>query len=85
MLFFDYAFLFLFLPIVLAVYYLLPRSYQNTWLFFASLCFYSVSSWVFLPILLLSIVVDFFAGRAIATTEVLPDAASGWSRPSPSI
>ena len=71
MLFFDYAFLFLFLPIVLAVYYLLPRSYQNTWLFFASLCFYSVSSWVFLPILLLSIVVDFFAGRAIATTEVL--------------
>lgn len=65
MLFFDYSFLFVFLPAVLAVYYALRGTRRNAWLFFASLCFYSVSSWVFLPVLLASTSIDFLAGRSI--------------------
>ncbi len=66
MLFFDYSFLFVFLPCVLAVYYLAPGRLRNAWLLLASLLFYATSSWSFLPLLLASIGVDYAVGRRLA-------------------
>ena len=40
-LFYEYAFLFLFLPCVLLVYYGLPARARNGWLFVASCVFYA--------------------------------------------
>ena len=52
MLFFEYTFLFLFLPVALLGYYLLPGRLRHAWLLVASCVFYSVSSFFFLPVLL---------------------------------
>ncbi len=65
MLFYEPIFLFLFLPATLAVHHLLPARARNGWLFLASCAFYSASSLAFLPILLLSVTVDFALGRVI--------------------
>jgi len=69
MLFFEYSFLFLFLPVVLVGYYVLPRRMRNAWLLVASCGFYSASSWIFLPVLLASAFVDYFAGAGIARAQ----------------
>ncbi len=66
MLFYEYAFLFVFLPCVLLVYYALPKRAQNGWLFVSSCGFYAASSLSFLPLLLTSIAVDYFAGSRLA-------------------
>lgn len=66
MVFSSAAFLYLFLPVVLAVYFLLPRSVRvrNVWLLIASYGFYAWGNWVYLPLLLGSTLVDFYcAGR----------------------
>jgi alginate O-acetyltransferase complex protein AlgI len=70
MLFFEYSFLFLFLPCVLGIYYSLssPRM-RNGWIFLASCIFYASSSWVFLPLLLGSVLVDYLAGGRIARAD----------------
>ena len=65
MLFFEYSFLFVFLPTALALHAVVPRRSRNLILFLLSATFYSFSSWTFLPILLLSVVVDFVAGKGI--------------------
>ncbi len=77
MLFFEYSFLFVFLPLVLAVYFSLPHAARNTWLLVSSCVFYSFSSWMFLPVLFCSIVVDFVAGGRIARTSD-PAARKRW-------
>ncbi len=69
MLFFEYSFLFVFLPLALGGYFALPRGARNAWLLIASCAFYSFSSWMFLPVLFCSIVVDFAAGGRIARTS----------------
>ncbi len=69
MLFFDYAFLFVFLPLFVAVYFLIPRGARNAWILVGSLAFYAGSSFDYVPILLFSIVVDYVAGGRIARTE----------------
>jgi alginate O-acetyltransferase complex protein AlgI len=69
MLFFEYGFLFVFLPIVLIVHTILPNRWRNPWLLLASLFFYSVSSLEFLPILLGTTLFDFFAGNRIAASQ----------------
>ncbi len=56
---------FLFLLIVLILYYGLTRPWQNRMLLVASYFFYGVWDYRFLGLILLSTVVDFFAGRAI--------------------
>jgi alginate O-acetyltransferase complex protein AlgI len=68
-LFFEYGFLFVFLPVVLLVHAAVPRRLRNGWLLLASLLFYATSSFEFLPILLLSICVDYFAGLKIDASE----------------
>jgi alginate O-acetyltransferase complex protein AlgI len=70
-LFFDYAFLFLLLPITILLHVRLPPRLRNAWLLIVSLLFYAASSLVFLPILFLSIAVDYVAGAQIAKTESL--------------
>jgi D-alanyl-lipoteichoic acid acyltransferase DltB (MBOAT superfamily) len=64
MLFNSFAFIFLFLPLALAGYQLLRR-HGVAWLALCSLGFYAWWDWRFLPLLLLSICCNFYAGRAI--------------------
>jgi alginate O-acetyltransferase complex protein AlgI len=60
----------LFLPIVLAVYYLLPHREQNVFLVLASCFFYASWDWRFLFPLLFSTTIDYFcAGRISALID----------------
>jgi alginate O-acetyltransferase complex protein AlgI len=65
MLFNSYPFIFVFLPIALAGYFWLGRSSNLVpvgWLALASLVFYSVSNWQFVPLLAGSIAFNYFIG-----------------------
>ena len=77
MLFFEYDFLFLFLPATLLLYYRCPAGLRNGTLLLASALFYAASSLEFLPILATSIVVDYFAGRRISASE-RPGVRKAW-------
>ncbi len=65
MLFTSSTFLFAFLPILLAVYYLCPRRHRNCVLFLASLLFYAWGQVSGLLLLLFSIGVNYLVGRGI--------------------
>ncbi|HUR26410.1 MAG TPA: MBOAT family O-acyltransferase [Candidatus Thermoplasmatota archaeon] len=57
----EYGTLFLFLPIVIGVYWALRRNeHRLIWLTIASIAFYSFWDWRFTPLLLASIVVDYW-------------------------
>ncbi|WP_409302942.1 MBOAT family O-acyltransferase [Peribacillus sp. SCS-155] len=60
MLFSSTVFLFLFLPIVLIGYFIIPRTIRNTWLLAASLFFYAWGEPKFVIIMLISIVLNYF-------------------------
>ena len=70
MLFSSLEFLFLFLPIVLAVYFILPHRARNYWLFLASLFFYAWGEPVFVIAMLFSIVFNYFVALRIEELEV---------------
>jgi alginate O-acetyltransferase complex protein AlgI len=77
MLFNSYAFIFLFLPIVLAGYYWLGRRSNLApviWLALASLAFYSVSNWQFVALLLASIAFNYLIGYLLITAKLAPAA-----------
>ncbi|MEP7234850.1 MAG: MBOAT family O-acyltransferase [Ignavibacteriota bacterium] len=61
----------IFLPVVLALYYILPFKGQNRMLLVASLFFYAWWDWRFLGLLALTILIDFYASHAVyrATTH----------------
>src|SRR5437016_292628 len=61
----------IFLPVVLALYYILPFKAQNRMLLAASLFFYAWWDWRFLGLLALTILIDFYASHAVyrATTH----------------
>ncbi|MBN2160469.1 MAG: MBOAT family protein [Spirochaetes bacterium] len=65
--YFEYAFIFL--PIVIGVYYFLnakgPSQSGKAWLLICSLLFYVYLSPMYLPLLLISIIVNFYLGRAL--------------------
>ncbi|QMW02321.1 MBOAT family O-acyltransferase [Spirosoma foliorum] len=65
MLFSSAIFLFLYFPVFSLVYYLLPNYWRNTFLFFASLLFYAWGENIVVLVLLLSICINFSAGRLI--------------------
>ncbi|GAB3037244.1 MBOAT family O-acyltransferase [Spirosoma pulveris] len=65
MLFSSAIFLFLYLPFFLIVYYLLPKRWHNTFLFFASLLFYAWGEGPVVLVLLLSALINYLAGRLI--------------------
>ena len=65
MLFSSITFLFMFLPIVMAVYYLVPNGVKNIVLLLASLFFYAWGEPVYVVLMILSIVLNYFCGRDI--------------------
>lgn len=66
MLFSSIVFLFTFLPAVLILYYLLPVRFRNVILLLASLVFYAWGEPVYLFLMLLSILFNYFSGLDIA-------------------
>jgi D-alanyl-lipoteichoic acid acyltransferase DltB (MBOAT superfamily) len=57
----------IFLPIVLAVYYLLPHRGQNRFLLLASCLFYAAWDWRFLFPLLFSTIIDYYSASRMET------------------
>lgn len=66
MLFSSIVFLFTFLPAVMILYYLLPVRFRNVILLLASLVFYAWGEPVYLFLMLLSILFNYFSGLVIA-------------------
>ena len=65
MLFSSITFLFLFLPIMLAVYYIAPPQWKNLLLFAGSLIFYAWGEPVYIILMILSILLNYFCGMDI--------------------
>jgi alginate O-acetyltransferase complex protein AlgI len=65
MLFTEPRFLFYFLPIVLAAYYLLPRAGKNALLLAASVWFYGIGEGYYTAVVMASIVFNYFQGHFI--------------------
>src|SRR5690348_11894807 len=71
MLFNSYEFIFLFLPVAAALYFLIGRRSHDLaalWLALASLFFYGYWNPAYLPLLLVSVAVNFGVGRLIAAS-----------------
>ncbi len=65
MIFSSTIFLFAYLTVVLAVYYLCPRKLKNLWLFLASLFFYGYGEPIYIILMLVSITVNYLSGLLI--------------------
>lgn len=65
MVFSSLLFLFRYLPVVLVLYYIVPRAYRNAILFFMSLLFYAWGEPVYILLMLFSTVVDYVNGRLV--------------------
>ncbi len=73
MLFNSYAFILLFLPVVLAGYFRLGRRSNLApviWLALASISFYAIGSWQFVALLLLSIAFNYGVGHLLIVAEL---------------
>ena len=66
MLFSSIVFLFTFLPIVLILYYVLPRQFKNSVLLLASLLFYAWGEPIYLFLMMFSILFNYISGLDIA-------------------
>ncbi|MBR4578441.1 MAG: MBOAT family protein [Oscillospiraceae bacterium] len=66
MVFSSLVFLFVYLPVVLAVYWLVPVRFRNGWLFFVNLIFYGWGEPVYILLMLFTITVNYLSGRGIA-------------------
>ena len=68
MVFSSIEFIFLFLPVFLTVYYLLPKGGRNFWLFVGSIFFYALGSLKtpeHIGLFLMSVVLNYTFGRLI--------------------
>ncbi|MBR6709417.1 MAG: MBOAT family protein [Clostridia bacterium] len=65
MVFSSLLFMFIYLPIVLAIYYLVPCRWRNVWLFAVNLIFYGWGEPVYIVLMLFSIVINYAAGILI--------------------
>lgn len=74
MLFSSVTFLFTFLPITVLIYYLVPRKAKNLVLFVCSLVFYAWGEPVYVFLMLLSILFNYFSGIDIARNQGRPGA-----------
>jgi alginate O-acetyltransferase complex protein AlgI len=73
MLFNSYQFIFLFLPVALSGYFLLARFgpvLPVVWLALASLVFYSISNWQFVPLLLASVAFNYTIGLLLISAPL---------------
>lgn len=66
MLFSSIVFLFTFLPVILILYYIVPRSFKNPVLLLGSLIFYAWGEPVYIFLMLLSILFNYISGLDIA-------------------
>ena len=69
MVFSSAVFLFIFLPIVLTVYYIIPRKFKNLVLLIASLVFYAWGEPIYILIMLFSTVFDYGNGLLLEHFE----------------
>lgn len=67
MVFSSSVFLFVFLPIVLIIYSVIPTKLQNFWLLFSSLFFYLWGGTQFFPIIIFSILINYLGGMCLAS------------------
>ncbi len=65
MVFSSILFMFIYLPVVLALYYIAPVRWRNAVLFVVNLVFYGWGEPVYIVLMLFSITVNYFAGRMI--------------------
>lgn len=65
MVFSGLIFLFAFLPLVLLVTFALPAKFRNGFLFLANLIFYAWGEPIFVFIMIASVIINFFIGRAM--------------------
>ncbi len=65
MVFSSLFFIFVFLAVTLAVYYILPKKLHNLWLFIVSMFFYAFGEPKYVALMAVSIVVNFFFGIII--------------------
>lgn len=70
MVFSSLLFLFRFLPTVLLAYYIVPKRWKNLVLFVSSLIFYAWGEPVYVVLILISTLVDYLAGRAVAYCRI---------------
>ena len=66
MVFSSILFLFVYLPVVLAVYYIAPVRFRNVWLFIVNLVFYGWGEPVYILLMIFSITLNYAAGLLIA-------------------
>ena len=77
MVFSSLTFLFLFLPCVLLVYFLVPKSAKNAILFLFSLLFYAWGEPIYVGLMIFSTVLDYCCGRAVEKYRGTPKAKIG--------
>lgn len=65
MVFSSIVFLFKYLPVVLAVYYIVPAKWRNAWLFIVNLVFYGWGEPVYILLMLFSIALNYCAGLVV--------------------
>ena len=65
MVFSSLLFLFIFLPIFLTIYFILPKNFRNIILFLGSLVFYAWGEPIYVSIMIFSTVLDYTCGRII--------------------
>lgn len=79
MVFSSLLFLFRFLPLVLIIYYLVPKKLRNLVIFLFSLIFYAWGEPVYVVLILLSTTVDYTAGRLVVFfREQKKEAGAKW-------
>ncbi len=66
MVFSESVFMFMFLPVTLLIYYAVPFRFKNAVLFFSGLLFYSWGEPLYVLIMILSTLIDYFAGRTMS-------------------
>ena len=63
----SYTFLLVFLPVVVVLYWVVPRGYPRLlFLIAASLVFYGLWDWRYIPLLLATTLVDWVAGHYLS-------------------
>ena len=72
MLFSSITFLLAFLPVTLVIYYLVPPKMKNIVMLIASLFFYAWGEPVYILLMILSILFNYFSGLDIAQKEEYP-------------
>lgn len=65
MVFSSLLFIFIYLPVTLAVYYLVPKKWRNIWLFAVNLVFYGWGEPVYILLMIFSIIVNYTAGYMV--------------------